>query len=654
MSNNPSPAVRTHPDATEANSRQRVMQSVGSIRTTLTRVAVIPAAVASLAAIAAAVVIMIAEGSPSVVSIVALAVAVVACLIAVFLAASRASITAEQLDEQVASVRPAIASQQREIQEMIDDLRQGQRPQPRQQQVHLNDDEFASLANDLERLRSLAAAAIEYVLDTKEGRNGSVPAPEAKPAAPSAPQTAPVPAVEAPSSATPLAAGNDNRVGVFVNLARRLQSLVHREIQMLDKLEAEVEDPELLKGLFAVDHLATRIRRHAENLAVLGGAVPRRQWSRPINVYEVLRSAVAEVEQYSRVKLVRPIEGQLKGHAVADIIHLVAELVENATRFSAPSTQVLLRAQTVTAGVAIEVEDRGLGMPREDQQRFNAILANPHRVDIDDLLEDGRIGLYVVSSLAQRYGIAVQLQTNIYGGIQAAIVLPSTILGGENVDEEAMLPADDMNSTQPIAVQPRANEPVSAQPVSAQPTSAQPVSAQPISAQPVAQPISAQSMSGQPMEWPPPPEWSTPQRRPSPGPMAARNGASRGVPSAGRGDYAPTTSAPSAPASAPPASTAAPSGQPSRSQPGSRPTSPAPSRTDDGGTSPASAGPNDERPALPRRRKQAHIAPQLAHEPVRAEEPQAGHNPSLMSAFQRGFSSASEPSPEDPQLPPNS
>ena len=130
-------------------------------------------------------------------------------------------------------------------------------------------------------------------------------------------------------------AGNEQKVEVFVNLARRLQSLVHREIQLLDELENEVEDPDLLKGLFHVDHLATRIRRHAENLAVLGGAVSRRQWSRPVTVTEVLRSAIAEVEQYPRVKLVPPVDGTLRGHAVADVIHLLAELVENATVFSA-------------------------------------------------------------------------------------------------------------------------------------------------------------------------------------------------------------------------------------------------------------------------------------------------------------------------------
>ncbi|WP_408995622.1 sensor histidine kinase [Streptomyces ipomoeae] len=230
---------------------------------------------------------------------------------------------------------------------------------------------------------------------------------------------------------------NSDKVEVFVNLARRLQSLVHRTIRELDDLENQVEDPDLLRRVFGIDHLATRIRRHAENLAVLGGAVSRRQWTHPVTLTEVLRSSIAEVEQYSRVKLVPPIEGRLRGHAVADVIHLLAELVENATMFSHPDTQVLLRARRVTAGIAIEVEDRGLGIPQEEQDRINALLADPARIDISKLLADGRIGLFVVSSLARRHGIAVQLQSNIYGGVQAILVLPQGLLG----DEEGQAPA---------------------------------------------------------------------------------------------------------------------------------------------------------------------------------------------------------------------
>jgi hypothetical protein len=220
----------------------------------------------------------------------------------------------------------------------------------------------------------------------------------------------------------------DQRVEILVNLARRMQSLVHREIELLDDLEAKVEDPDLLKGLFTVDHLATRMRRQSESLAVLGGSASRRQWTRQVTMHEVLRAAIAEVEHYSRVKVVPPVEGIMRGAAAADIIHLIAELVENATKFSPPRTQVLLRAQMVAAGVAIEVEDRGLGMMPSDQQRMNALLANPSGVDVDELLRDGRIGLYVVSTLARRHGVRAQLQGNIYGGTSAVVVLPVTLL----------------------------------------------------------------------------------------------------------------------------------------------------------------------------------------------------------------------------------
>lgn len=216
---------------------------------------------------------------------------------------------------------------------------------------------------------------------------------------------------------------------VFANLARRLESLVHREIGLLDNLENEVEDPDLLKGLFRVDHLSTRIRRYAENLAVLGGANTHRQWARPVGLTDVLRSAVAEIDQYARVKLVPPIEGTVSGHAVVDVVHLLAELLENATVFSPPQTTVHVRVEPVAAGVAIEVEDRGLGMSPAERNQMNTVLSAPDKVALGELLQDGRIGLYVVSALAQRHDIAVQLLSNVYGGTQAVMVLPKALLG---------------------------------------------------------------------------------------------------------------------------------------------------------------------------------------------------------------------------------
>ncbi|WP_225095164.1 ATP-binding protein [Streptomyces sp. CoH27] len=291
-----------------------------------------------------------------------------------------------------------------------------------------------SVADRVDALRRTAArgeADLHALVDTL--RQGATP-PQRTP-----PRRPPADADELELLAAQLSShtGSEQKLEVFVNLARRLQSLVHREISILDELENEIEDPDLLKGLFHVDHLATRIRRHAENLAVLGGAVSRRQWSNPVSMTEVLRSAIAEVEQYSRVKLVPPIAGELRGHAVADVIHLLAELIENASVFSAPHTQVLLRAGLVTSGLAVEVEDRGLGMPVGEQNRMNALLADPDQVNVASLLADGRIGLYVVSQLARRHGIHVRLQTNIYGGVQAVLVVPQALLGTAQPQEAA-------------------------------------------------------------------------------------------------------------------------------------------------------------------------------------------------------------------------
>lgn len=251
---------------------------------------------------------------------------------------------------------------------------------------------------------------------------------------------------------------------VFANLARRLESLVHREIGLLDSLENEVEDPDLLKGLFQVDHLSTRIRRYAENLAVLGGANAHRQWTRPVSLTDVLRSAVAEIDQYSRVKLVPPIVGTVSGHAVVDVVHLLAELLENATVFSPPQTTVHVRVEPVAAGVAIEVEDRGLGMSAAERNQMNTVLGAPDKVALGELLQDGRIGLYVVSVLAQRHDVAVQLQSNVYGGTQAVMVLPTALLGPQPaapaLEHSAVAPPDAVQHApaEPDATDPPATE----------------------------------------------------------------------------------------------------------------------------------------------------------------------------------------------------
>ncbi|MFP8905072.1 sensor histidine kinase [Streptomyces atacamensis] len=420
------------------------------------------------------------------------------------------------------------------------------------------------------------------------------------------------------------ASGSEEKVEVFVNLARRLQSLVHREIELLDELENEVEDPDLLKGLFHVDHLATRIRRHAENLAVLGGAVSRRQWSRPVTLTEVLRSAIAEVEQYSRVKLVPPIEGTLRGHAVADVIHLLAELVENATVFSAPNTQVLLRAQRVTAGLAVEVEDRGLGMTAAEQHRMNGLLADPDGIDVAELLQDGRIGLFVVSSLARRHGITVQLQTNIYGGTQAVLVVPDAVLGdeGEEAQRRAAVEAD-AGGHRPLPPETPRQE-TSRQEAPRQDAPPQQSYAQ----QSYGQQDHGQHAYGQQMYE---------QETARPLPHAAH---------AAPPEYGPPQPRPHYQSSA--AEAAAPAAQ---SVPASRAVPAPPFPEGPGGPEGAAGG---DRPQLPRRRRQEHLVPELRQSPRApgaSDEPEAEHTPGLMAAFRRGASLAEGTDDNTPSQP---
>ncbi|MFD8293828.1 sensor histidine kinase [Streptomyces lavendulae] len=388
---------------------------------------------------------------------------------------------------------------------------------------------------------------------------------------------------------------SDRKVEVFVNLARRLQSLVHREISLLDELEDTVEDPDLLRELFHVDHLATRIRRHAENLAVLGGSASRRQWTRPIDLSEVLRSSVAEVEQYTRVKVVPPAGGTVRGHAVADVVHLLAELVENATVFSAPDTDVVVRAERVTAGIAVEVEDRGLGMPAGEQHRMNALLGDPDQVSVRHLLADGRIGLFVVSALARRHGIAVELKSNIYGGVLAVLVLPRALLGAD-----APSGADALEGSR--ATSWGTGEGGAVPPL-------EPVRVRVPGARPEGEPEPERGPGG----------WWAQAAAPAGGPVAAP------VPVPSAVAVNPGASAPAA-------------------APGPVPLRPSPEAPTEAGhavvAAPAPAPAGEERPALPRRRAQHHLAPQLRETPAPRRAPdteQPVHDPGLMAAFQRGF-----------------
>ncbi|MEY9989508.1 signal transduction histidine kinase [Streptomyces sp. V4I8] len=213
--------------------------------------------------------------------------------------------------------------------------------------------------------------------------------------------------------------------GVFVNLARRSQVLVHRQLSLLDSMERRSDDPNELSDLFRLDHLTTRMRRHAESLIILSGAAPGRAWRMPVSLTNVVRAAVSEVEDYARVEVRQLPEAAVIGAAVADVTHLLAEIIENAAQFSPPHTRVRVTGEPVGNGYAVEVEDRGLGMGKETLTEANRRIEQSEALD---LFDSDRLGLFVVSRLASRHGIKVHLRTSPYGGTTAVVLLPTALL----------------------------------------------------------------------------------------------------------------------------------------------------------------------------------------------------------------------------------
>jgi signal transduction histidine kinase len=216
---------------------------------------------------------------------------------------------------------------------------------------------------------------------------------------------------------------------VFVNLSLRNQSLLHRQLGMLDMMERATSDPAVLADLFRLDHLTTRMRRHAEGLLILAGSTPGRGWRDPVPVVDVLQAAIAEVEDYVRVDVITESADAVVGTAVNDIIHLIAELVENATAFSPPNTRVEISGDAVAHGFAVEIEDRGLGMAPEAMAAINERLASPPEFD---LANSEQLGLFVAGQLATRHGIKVSLRPSPYGGTTAIVVLPRDIMVPEH------------------------------------------------------------------------------------------------------------------------------------------------------------------------------------------------------------------------------
>ncbi|MEG3630323.1 sensor histidine kinase [Streptomyces poriticola] len=212
---------------------------------------------------------------------------------------------------------------------------------------------------------------------------------------------------------------------VFVNLARRSQVLLHKQLTLLDTMERRTEDTGELADLFRLDHLTTRMRRHAEGLVILSGAAPSRQWRKPVQLMDVVRAAVAEVEDYERVEVRRLPRIAVTGPAVADLTHLVAELLENATVFSPPHTAVQVLGERVANGFTLEIHDRGLGMAADALLDANLRLAETPEFELSDT---DRLGLFVVSRLAQRQNVRVSLQPSPYGGTTAVVFVPDALL----------------------------------------------------------------------------------------------------------------------------------------------------------------------------------------------------------------------------------
>ncbi|MBM0279365.1 sensor histidine kinase, partial [Micromonospora tarensis] len=215
---------------------------------------------------------------------------------------------------------------------------------------------------------------------------------------------------------------------VFLNIARRSQSLVHRQLHLLDRMERRTEDPDDLAQLFQVDHLATRLRRHAEDLVILAGSAPGRGWRNPVAMVDLIRGAISEVEAYERVDITAVQPVGVLGRAVGDVIHLLAELVENATAFSPPDTRVTVSGERVANGYALEITDQGLGMSPAALETANTRLDSSPEFDP---AQSARLGLFVVARLAARHGVRVRLRPCGEGGVTAVVLVPSDLVTAE-------------------------------------------------------------------------------------------------------------------------------------------------------------------------------------------------------------------------------
>jgi len=211
-------------------------------------------------------------------------------------------------------------------------------------------------------------------------------------------------------------------------IARRTQILIGLQLRKLDELERKHEDPEVLEGLFDLDHLTARLRRYEENLVILGGGQPQRRWRKPVRLLDVLRAAQGEVQDYRRISIEVEGEPWVAERAVGPLVHILAELMENAAAFSKPPTPVEVRAALVSRGIAVEIEDRGLGMEPEEYAAANALMQSPPQLDVMTHADDIRLGLYVVARLSAGLGLRVELRPSAFGGTRVIVLLPEPLV----------------------------------------------------------------------------------------------------------------------------------------------------------------------------------------------------------------------------------
>lgn len=242
---------------------------------------------------------------------------------------------------------------------------------------------------------------------------------------------------------------------VLRRLAMREHALVGNALGALSELEMLTDDPELLAKIFEIDHLVTRMRRRVESTAVLGGQ-SLRSARRPVPVTTALRGAISEVVQYPRVAVAAGSVGTelgLPGHVGPDLTHLLAELIENACECSDPATNVMVRAQRVANGLAVEVEDRAIPMHPQVRAQMNHLLKAPDEVDVSGQVRAGHLGLLVASKIAQSHGLSVVLQENVTGGTTALVVIPARLLVAIPPVEDAGMPPKEIRHSRPLARQ---------------------------------------------------------------------------------------------------------------------------------------------------------------------------------------------------------